>query len=192
MNPTYDLKGEHDAISIVLSAMKKVASDILGNKHFDLFRIAQIIEFQRTYIDHCHHDKEELILFPALVKSDAPWIADTIHVLIDEHIIARSYMKAIDTSLREYLIGHAYALESLASGMLNYITLEENHIKIENQALLPLIDRILNKTKLNTITLEFKNIQSREIRHFKNLEYYILLRKLYAETKITRAREFAY
>ncbi len=192
MNPTYDLKGEHDAILIVLSAMKKIASEILDRKYFDLFRVAQIIDFLKIYIDHSHHDKEEEILFPALIECDVPWIADTIHLLMDEHIIARGYMKAIENNLRDYLGGHAYALESMASGMLNYVELEANHMKVENQALLPLADRYLNKTKLESIYLDFKHIQKREIGKFQHLEYYILLRKLYAETMVTQVREFVY
>ena len=192
MNPTYDLKGEHDAILIVLSAMKKIASDILHSKHFDLFRVAQIIEFLKTYTDHSHHDKEEEVLFPALIECDVPWIADTIHLLMDEHIIARGYVQAIESNLRDYIEGHAYALENMATGMLNYVALEENHIKVENLSLLPLADRTLSKTKLQYISVDFNHIQKREIGQFKYLEYYILLRKLYAEITITRVREFAY
>ena len=191
MNPKIDLIGEHDASMIVLSAMKKLASDIRENKHFDLYRIAQIIEFLRTYIDHCHHDKEELILFPNLVETDVPWVVDTIHLLMDEHIIARGYVNAMDTSLREYVNGHTYSIESLASNMVNYITLAENHMKIENQALLPLTDRFFNRTKLESISLDFKHIQEREIDHYKHLEFYILLRKLYTETMIRYENEYA-
>ncbi len=192
MNPTYDLKGEHDAILIVLSAMKKIASDILDNKHFDLFRVAQIIGFLKTYINHAHHDKEEEVLFPALIECNAPWVEDTIHLLMDEHIIARGYMHAIESNLRDYIEGHSYALESMATSMLNYVALEENHIKVENLALLPLADRILSKTKLQYISVDFNHIQNREIEQFRYLEYYILLRKLYTETTITRVSEFAY
>jgi len=192
MNPIFDLKGEHDAIQVVLSAMKKLASDIRGSKQFDLFRIAQILEFLQTYIDHSHHDKEEEIFFPALTECSTPRIADTINLLMDEHIIARGYRKEIDFKLREYVGGHANALEGIATDMLNYISLEENHIKLENEALLPMAERFLNKTKLDCISSEFKHIQNREIRQSKHLEYYILLRKLYAETSITQVRKFAY
>lgn len=192
MNPTYDLKGEHDAILIVLSAMKKIASDILNNKQFDLFRVAQIVDFLKTYIDHSHHDKEEEILFPALIELDTPWIGDTINLLMDEHIIARGYIKTMESNLRAYIDGHTYALERMASGMLNYVALEENHLKVENQALLPLADRFFKRAKLESIYSDFKRIQQREIGQFKHLEYYILLRKLYAETPYTRAKEFAY
>ena len=192
MNPTYDLKGEHDAILIVLSAMKKIALDILDRKHFDLFRIAQIIEFLKTYIDHSHHDKEEEVLFPALTECNVPWVEDTIHLLMDEHIIARRYMQAIESNLRDYIEGHAYAVENMATDMLNYVALEENHIKVENLALLPLADRILSKTKLQYISVDFNHIQKREIGQFKYLEYYILLRKLYAETIVIKVSDYAY
>jgi len=192
MNPIFDLKGEHDAIQVVLSAMKKLSSDIRRNKQIDLFRIAQILEFLQTYIDHSHHDKEEEIFFPALTNCTTPGIADTIHLLMDEHIIARGYRKEIEIKLCDYVGGHANALEGLASNMLSYIALEENHIRLENQALLPVAERFLNKTKLDCISSEFKHIQNREIRQSKHLEYYLLLRKLYEETSVTQVRKFAY
>lgn len=192
MNPIYELKREHDSILIVLSAMKRLATEILKNKQVDLFRIAQIIEFLKTYIDHCHHDKEEEILFPSLSESNPPWLTDTLHLLMDEHIIARGYIKSIEANLHEYLAGHAYAIESLATSMLHFITLEETHIKTENQAILPLAEKYFNRLKLESISLDFNKIQKRDIVHFQNLEYYILLRKLYFESNNVKEKEFAY
>ena len=54
MNPVFDLKAEHDAMEIILLAMKKRAVDMRYNRQVDLFRIAQIIDFLRTYNDSCH------------------------------------------------------------------------------------------------------------------------------------------
>jgi hemerythrin-like domain-containing protein len=190
MNPTFDLKREHDAMAIVLSAMKKLANDIRENNYVDLFRISQIIEFLRTYNDQSHHEKEETILFPAILECNIPWTIDTINILTNEHLIARHYLNEIDHNLHEHLEGHSQALESLASSMLNYITLEDNHIKIENNILLPLADRVFNKKKQETICLDFKHIQDHKVGHNKHLEYYILLTKLYSENKVSYANEF--
>ena len=74
MNPIFDLRREHDAMTIILTAMKKIASDIQIDKSVDLFRIGQIIEFLRIFNHNCHHEKEEKILFPALIECDIPWI----------------------------------------------------------------------------------------------------------------------
>ena len=190
MNPTFDLKGEHGAMTIILAAMKKRAIDIRKNNYVDLFRIGQIIDFLRTYNDHCHHEKEEKILFPALLECDIPWTSDTIYHLVDEHLSTQTCLNEIDNELHHYLAGHSGTLDSLSSSMIKYVTLEENHIKIENDVLLPLSQKVLNKKTQETISISFRKIQDRHVGHPKNLEYYILLTKLYSESKVVYANDF--
>jgi hemerythrin-like domain-containing protein len=190
MNLTIDLKGEHDAMAIILAAMKKRATDIRKNNFVDLFRIGQIIDFLRTFNDHCHHEKEEKILFPALLECDIPWTSDSINHLVNEHLLAHTCLNEIEDKLREYIAGHARTLDSLSSSMINYIELEENHIKIENEVMLPLTQKVLNIKTQETISMNFRKIQDHHIGHPKNLEYYLLLTKLYSETKVVYATDF--
>jgi len=190
MNPISDLRGEHDAMAIVIVAMQKCAIDIQKNFHVDLFRIGQIIDFLRTYNDHCHHEKEEKILFPALLECNIPWADEAIHHLADEHKMARRYLHEIDDHLNNYLDGRSHTLEHLSTGMTKYTTLQENHIKTENEILFPLSQQYLNKKKQENMYLNFKNIQNCHVSHPKNLEYYLLLKKLYSETKATYITEF--
>jgi hemerythrin-like domain-containing protein len=190
MNPTIDLKGEHDAMAIILAAMKKRAVDIRKGNYVDLFRIGQIIEFLRTYNDHCHHEKEERILFPALLECDIPWTSDTIKHLVNEHYSARICLNEIEDELRNYLACHSRTLDCLSSSMIKYVELEENHIKIENEVMLPLSQKVLSIKTQETISLNFRKIQNHHILHSKNLEYYILLTKLYSETKVVYATDF--
>ena len=192
MNPSFDLKSEHDTMSIILAALKKTVSDIYENNYFDLFRVSQIIEFIRTYNDKCHHEKEEKILFPAILESGIPNSADTIHFLINEHEIARECIVDIETNLRDYLAGNTYALENLSSSINKYIFLEEKHIKTENNVLLPMADIVLNTKKQESISLEFRYIQDQKVGHNKHLEYYILLSKLHSEANASCVCDFSY
>lgn len=192
MNPTINLKGEHDAMAIILAAMKKRAIDISKNNFVDLFRIGQIIDFLRTYNDHCHHEKEEKILFPALLEFDIPWTSDSIKHLVKEHLLAHTYLNEIEDKLREYITGNARTLDCLSSSMIKYISLEENHIKIENEVMLPLSQKVLNKKTQETVSLNFKKIQDHHVGHPKNLEYYLLLSKLYSETKVVYTTDFQF
>jgi len=192
MNPTFDLKGEHDAMAIILAAMKKRANDIRKNNNVDLFRIGQIIDFLRTYNDHCHHEKEEKILFPALRECEINWTSDTINHLVNEHRLAHTFLNEIEDKLREYLVGHTHTLDSLSSSMIKYVVLEENHVKIENEVILPLSQKVLSSKTQETISFNFRKIQGHCIGHFKNLEYYILLTKFYSESKVIYANDFQF
>lgn len=190
MNPIFDLKAEHDAMAIILFAMKKCAVEMRHNRQVDLFRIGQIIDFLRTYNDNCHHQKEEKYLFPAILEYDIPWTEDTIYHLVKEHQVAHGYLNDIEEKMHDFLSGRTQNFDELAHSMLQYIMLEENHIKTENEVLLPLAEKYFDKQKKDSVTLKFKNIQNLQVGHLKHLEFYLLLSKLYAENKKSLAGNY--
>jgi len=190
MNPIFDLRGEHEAVTIILSAMKKIASDIHKNNSVDLFRIGQIIEFLRTYNHNCHHEKEEKIFFPALLECNIPWTKDAISHLVNEHSVLRKNLSEIDITLQEYLSGRIRSLNSMATCLIKYISLSENHTYTENHVLMPLAEKTLSKNKQEIIFSDFRLIQDNKLGHTKHLEYYILLTKLYSDTNISYANSF--
>jgi len=182
MNPTIDLKGEHAAFTIILGAMKKLAFDIRNNKVTGLLRIEQIIDFLHIYTDHCHYVKEEKSLFPALLAFDIPWIIKMINQLIKEHMTARGYIDELNDKLRGYLSGQKRSLESMSDCLIKFVTLEEYHIKTEENIVLPLCEKMLSKQKLMMISSDFKTIQDNEVGHVKCIEYFKLLSNLYSES----------
>lgn len=190
MNPIFDLRGEHEAMTIILSAMKKIASDIHINNSVDLFRIGQIIEFLRTFNHNCHQEKEEKILFPAILECNIPWTVDAIGHLIKEHSLLCNHLADIDVHMHEYLTGQSLSLEKIASDLTKYISLAENHINVENSILLPLAEKVLDKKKQEIIFMDFRLIQNTKVGHNKHLEYYILLTKLYSSVKVEYAEDY--
>ena len=178
MHPTIDIKGEHAAITRILEAMKKMVRDMSKGKFMDSYRIVQIIDFLHTFTAHCHYEKEEKMLFPALMESNLSWTLDTINHLVNEHKRARVYIQEIDDKFDEYLSGNAQIVESLCESITQYVEIEEYHIRIVDNVLLPLCDRIFDKKTLQALSAEFKNIQDQTVGSLKYLEYYKLLTML--------------
>lgn len=184
MNPTFDIKAEHAAITIILDAMKKMAVDIRSGRHIDSYRIVQILDFLHTFSENCHYEKEEKILYPALLDFDVPWTVEPINHLVSEHKIAIQYMKEIDELFEAYLSGNAQALDSLPLILVKYAESERNHIRTVDAVLLPLCEKIFDNKKQSAIALKFKEIQDRSVGHEKHLEYFRLLSKLFAEKEV--------
>lgn len=181
MNPTIDIQSDHVAMSIILDAMEKRAYEILKSGNVDYFRIGQILDFLHNYADNLHYAKEERILFPAVMDVTKPWISKTINNLIREHELARSYIKEIDTLLHACLAGDTDALRKLGSVMLSYVELEKNHIKVEDDVVMPLFNRLQESNKLDEFKFEFKQLPAEKIDHLKYLEYYRLINILSTE-----------
>lgn len=184
MNPTIDIKGEHAAITIILDAMKKLALDMRIGKFIDSYRIVQVLDFLHTFTELCHYEKEEKCIYPALLECDIPWTADTISHLIDEHKLAHDYLIEIDTFFQEYLSGNTKILNSLSSSMIRYAALEQRHIKIVDNVLLPLCDKVFDADKLISVAKDLKKIQDQNVGHEKHQEYYKLLTTIYAESNV--------
>jgi len=184
MNPSFDIKGEHAAITIVLDEMKKLALDMRIGKFIDSYRIVQILDFLHNFNENCHYEKEEKSLYPALLDHDIPWTADVIGHLISEHKVAHRYISEIDKLFHEFLSGNKQILDSLALYMLKYVELEKNHIKIAENVVLPLCERIFDSQELKSVASDFKHIQNHKVGHLKLREYYKLLAMLKAENEV--------
>jgi hemerythrin-like domain-containing protein len=181
MNPSIDIQSDHVAMSIIIDAMEKRAHEILNDGTVDYFRIGQILDFLHNYTDNLHYAKEERILFPAVMDVTKPWILRTINNLIHEHAVAREYIKEIDRHLNACLTGNTDALRDLGSVMLSYVELEKNHIKVEDELVMPLFKRLLETNKLEGFKFDFKEIPDKKIDHLKYLEYYRLINILSTE-----------
>jgi hemerythrin-like domain-containing protein len=166
--------------------MKKLALDMRLGKFIDSYRIVEILDFLHTFTEHWHYEKEEKILYPALLDHDIPWTADTINHLINNHKVAQNYINEIDTLFQEYLSGNTQIIDDLSLSMLKYVEIEKDHIKIVESVILPLCARILNSTKLKSIAFDFKKIQNQAIGHLKHEEYYKLLAMLNADNDVIK------
>lgn len=184
MNPTFDIKGEHAAITVILNEMKKLALDMRIGKFIDSFRIVQILDFLHTFTENCHYEKVEKSLYPALLDHDIPWTADVISQLISNHKVAHNYIAEIDHLFHEYLSGNNQILNNLSSSMLKYFEIEKNHIRIVENVVLPLCERIFDSAQLKSIAFDFKCVQNQKVGHLKYQEYYKLLAMLKAENEI--------
>jgi hemerythrin-like domain-containing protein len=184
MSPTFDIKGEHAAITIILRAMKKMASDMRQGRFIDSYRIVQILDFLHTYTENCHYEKEEKCLFPALLAYNVPWTVETLDHLSQENAKAHVHINEIDALFEEYLTGNSLVINKLAHSMITYAELEENHIKIIDNVVLPLCDKLFDSKKLKSISAEFRKIQDKHVSQQKYLEYYKLLAMLYAENDV--------
>lgn len=190
MNPIFDIRREHAAITIILDAMKKLALDMRIGKFIDSYRIVQILDFLHTFNERCHYEKEEKSLYLALSEHDIPWTADTINHLVREHKVAHTCIKQIDLLFQEYLSGNIQIIDNLSYSIIKYVELEKNHIKIVDNVLLPLCERIFDAKKLKSVSSDFKKIQDQNVGHLKHQEYYKLLAMLNAENDVITERTF--
>lgn len=67
------------------------------------------IGFLREFADRCHHDREEGILFPALVNAGIPEQDGPIGVMLAEYVEGRAFIRAMETAVSRAVDTRAFS-----------------------------------------------------------------------------------
>ncbi|OGT20765.1 MAG: hypothetical protein A2V90_03870 [Gammaproteobacteria bacterium RBG_16_57_12] len=134
-----NLMAEHRQIESVLNALERLINS--SERHGQSITPAQIRDFAdffNEFVDHCHHGKEEELLFSAMLKFGFSSESDPMQCLLAEHTEGRQIVRVllqigsaegpIDTDTQRQFIAYAR----------NYIDLLRSHILKEDRILLPM------------------------------------------------------
>lgn len=138
---TQVLKSEHRLILKVIEALGSIVRAMEDGAEPPTDRIKQIVEFSRTFIDRCHHGKEETCLFPCMERKGVPREGGPIGVMLIEHDQGRALVRQISevvdsrtaTSERERLLRLC----------ADYVALLTQHILKEDHILFAMADHVL-------------------------------------------------
>jgi hemerythrin-like domain-containing protein len=134
MLPIGPLMIEHRLIERMISLMARERDRMKTTNKANTSLIDTIVDFIRTYADHCHHGKEENILFRELKKKDL----STEHKgimgeLIEEHILGRETTGRLVKANKRYSKGDINALTIIVECISLLVDFYPNHIEKEDK-----------------------------------------------------------
>lgn len=143
MRSTQQLVADHDHILAVLGALDRVlrAADQTRTVPSELLRT--LVTFSQSFVDRCHHGKEEGCLFPCLEGRGMPRDGGPIGVMLEEHERGRTLVREIAEMVDRYGAGRAEVDEVLAP-CREYVDLLQHHIEKENTVLFPMGETIMD------------------------------------------------
>ena len=164
MKPIEDLRMEHDAVKITLRVLDSICKqaektgEMASPEHLE-----QLIEFFTTFVDRCHHGKEEELLFPALEEVGVSREGGPIGVMLKEHQQGRDHVAKMKVALIRYRDGGRGAAGDLVDHARAYIVLLSQHIDKENNVLFVLADKHLSEDKQTELWEGFETIETQKI-----------------------------
>ncbi|MCB2147854.1 MAG: hemerythrin domain-containing protein [Deltaproteobacteria bacterium] len=179
MKPIEDLKMEHEAVKIILRVLDSICKE--AEKSGELANpehLEQLIEFFTTFVDRCHHGKEEELLFPALEEVGVSREGGPIGVMLKEHQQGRDAVAKMKASLVKYRDGDRKAVGDLVHHARAYITLLNQHIDKENNVLFVLADNNLSKEKQMELWEGFETIETQKIGPGKHEAFHQMIESL--------------
>ena len=106
-DPIHVLTHEHEIILKVVAGLGKIARELDKGKIADPDTLRAIVRFMREFADHCHHAKEEDLLFPAMERKGVPESGCPLGGLRHEHAEGRALVTALSEAIEKYADGAA-------------------------------------------------------------------------------------
>jgi hemerythrin-like domain-containing protein len=129
---------EHRTIERMINPIKKEIAKISNASKVNTELIDITVDFIRTYADHCHHGKEEGILFRELSKKSlSENHAATMKELIQEHVYARTITHNLEKAKEDYINGNSDALNDVHKFLNDLAEFYPKHIEKEDKTFFP-------------------------------------------------------
>ena len=150
------LKGEHRSISAVLHGLQQLAAD-LGNPslrpEYGVFHA--MIHYIDQYPERLHHPKEDRFLFERLAQR-APEARPLVEALRAEHVEGARLVRELEHALSVLEIGYPGSIGAFRTAVDGYAEFHWQHMRKEEQELLPLAERHLTPEDWRAIDAAFE------------------------------------
>jgi hemerythrin-like domain-containing protein len=169
---------EHEAVLLALELMERIVHAVSESKEGAEEDLAQLLDFFRGFVDHCHHGKEELALFPELERLGVPREGGPVGIMLSEHEIGRGHVRRLVALLEASRRGEGQARGQVMAEARAYRELLEAHIQKENRVLFPMADRLIPADRASELVQEFDRIELEHVGEGKHEAYHRMLHDL--------------
>ncbi len=154
------LEHEHHSAEMVVVTMSTIADHLEQGRRIDASLLTEVIFFLRLFADQCQEAKEESLLFPALEAKCVSRPTCSIATLKSEHRKAGSLTVELLEAADAYAAGDSSAAKSLMRTLRALSSLYREHIRKENDILLPLAQNALTQNEQDMLFEAFQHVES--------------------------------
>lgn len=155
------LEAEHRVIEKVVAVAQVLAETLESGAHVDPALLNDIVSFMRTYADKQHHGKEEVELFPVLVRRGVPTQGCPLGALNGDHVEGRRLVAALADAAQAYAAGDPEARHALLTSLRGITTLYPNHIWKEDFLLFPMCNKVLSEADQEELQSRFREVDAK-------------------------------
>ena len=178
MQPTDILMNEHRLIEQVLDCLEKIVQQVTTGQKLDKESSLEAIDFCRSFVDGCHHAKEEAHLFPVMEANGFSGGCSPVAVMQREHELGRLYIQGMVAAIEAASAGDPEALKWFAQHGQSYVKLLREHIQKEDTCLFPAANHRLAENDQQQLLMAFEKVEAEEMGKGTHEKYLALANQL--------------
>jgi hemerythrin-like domain-containing protein len=156
---TQILREEHRLIESAILAFTGIIQDLGAGTALDRQRVWEIAQSFKTYVQRCHHSKEDFLL--SMVRARGGSAAEyPFRTFYEEHHQVQSLLSDLAKVTHEYVEALPGTPESLASSLRNVVDFYPGHMWKAEHLLFPLADELLSEADQFVLIQQFGWIES--------------------------------
>jgi len=144
------LMQEHHHIKKAIAGTQALFLSIAQGKA-SLSDVKNRIDFFRNYADSYHHQKEEKVLFPEMIKRNEMLEFGVVHEMLENHADFRELLAEIEDSVND---GDAQGAQQKFE---KYAEMLLEHIAVEDDEVFQIAETLMNEDELLTVLYLFED-----------------------------------
>ena len=152
------MTAEHRNIETVIKSLHDAASALEKQQRLNIGKLGNVVEFLRVYADQRHHQREEALFFPVLVKRGVPAQGCPIGGLNHEHERGRALVSALEEQISGYEQQQPGADQALRQTLLEIIKLYHHHLWMEDTMVFPMAERLISEDDSRELMEKFADL----------------------------------
>lgn len=155
------LSCEHRHIETVVKSLQDAVAALDARQRLNIQKLRAVVEFLRVYADRRHHQREEGIFFPLLVRRGVPPQGCPIGGLNNEHEKGRALVSVLDEGITAYEQKLSGADHAVRQTLQEIIDLYRKHLWMEDAMVFPMAEKLISKTDDKELKEKFAALDSK-------------------------------
>lgn len=152
---------EHGYIEIVIKSLRDAATALDQHRRLNVQKLRAVVEFLEIYADQRHHQREEALFFPVLVKRGVPPQGCPIGGLNHEHEKGRALVSTLDEWITLYEQQRPGADIELRQTLQAIADLYQKHLWIEGAMVFPMAEKLITADDNRMLRKQFADLDGK-------------------------------
>lgn len=152
------MTAEHRNIKTVIESLQDAVAALDKRQRLNVEKLRNVVEFLRVYADQRHHQREEALFFPILVKRGVPAQGCPIGGLNHEHEKGRGLVSALNEQINIYELHRPGTDQALRQTLQEIVKLYRHHLWMEDAMVFPMAEKLISEDDNRELLIQFADL----------------------------------